>query len=73
MSIDRILSPQITNIVTPSTSQAPMTTGMRTASLNEIWEDLRSGIDSVYQSQHMTKARYMALYSLVEFFNNLFK
>jgi cullin 1 len=63
MSRDRILSPQVTNITSqPSTFTPP---GSRTASLNEIWEDLKTGIESVYQQQTMTKARYMLLYSHV--------
>lgn len=39
--------------------------GMKTASLNEIWEDLKSGIEAVYSQQTMSKPRYMTLYSLV--------
>lgn len=37
--------------------------GMKTASLNEIWEDLKSGIEAVYSQQTMSKPRYMTLYS----------
>lgn len=39
--------------------------GMKTASLNEIWEDLKAGIEAVYSQQTMSKARFMTLYSLV--------
>lgn len=39
--------------------------GMKTASLNEIWEDLKSGIEAVYSQQTMSKPRYMTLYSWV--------
>lgn len=36
----------------------------RTAlSLGDIWEDLCVGIESIYQQQTMSKARYMILYS----------
>lgn len=34
-----------------------------TQSLNDIWKDLSDGIDSIYQQQTMSKARYMILYS----------
>ena len=38
---------------------------VKTASLNEIWQDLKLGIESVYSQQTMSKPRYMTLYSLV--------
>lgn len=38
---------------------------VKAATLIEIWEDLKSGIESVYSQQTMSKPRYMSLYSLV--------
>ncbi len=46
-------------------SNVPITSGVRTASLSEIWEELKNGIESVYSQQTMTKATYMRLYSQV--------
>lgn len=64
------MSPQVSgNGAMPSTSQNTFVSsgsgGMKTASLNEIWEDLKSGIEAVYSQQTMSKPRYMTLYSLV--------
>lgn len=51
-------------VSTASLSQALVSTpGMKTASLNEIWEDLRKGIESVYQQQTMSKSDYIILYT----------
>lgn len=36
---------------------------MKTASLTEIWQDLKAGIEAVYSQQTMSKPRYMTLYS----------
>jgi hypothetical protein len=36
---------------------------LKTATLNDIWDDLKSGIESVYSQQTMSKPRYMNLYS----------
>ena len=36
---------------------------VKAATLIEIWEDLKSGIESVYSQQTMSKPRYMSLYS----------
>lgn len=71
----RGMSPQVLSngSVMPSTS-SNINTGqnnfgsagnMRTASLTEIWEDLKDGIEAVYSQQTMSKPRYMTLYSLV--------
>jgi hypothetical protein len=46
-------------------SNLPLTSGVRTASLSEIWDELKQGIESVYSQQTMTKATYMRLYSQV--------
>jgi hypothetical protein len=43
----------------------PLASGVRTASLTEIWEELRAGIESVYSQQTMPKSTYMQLYSQV--------
>ena len=64
----RGMSPQVSgNGAMPSTSQNTFVSsgsgGMKTASLNEIWEDLKSGIEAVYSQQTMSKPRYMTLYS----------
>lgn len=65
------MSPQVlSNGVMPTTSSNSGQNnfgsgGMKTASLNEIWEDLKSGIEAVYSQQTMSKPRYMTLYSLV--------
>jgi hypothetical protein len=61
----RGMSPQV---MIPSTSSQQQVNnfsngGMKTASLNEIWEDLKEGIEAVYSQQTMSKPRYMALYS----------
>ncbi len=76
MSRDRILSAQTTNIQM-SSSNAPLSFGdsssMKSSTLNEIWEDLRTGIESVYQQQTMPKTRYMMLYTYEMHFFNFFK
>lgn len=44
------------------TKPAPNGSG---AILDEIWDDLRLGIESAYQQQTMSKSRFMILYSYV--------
>ncbi len=80
MNKDRQMSPQVpnnngllsntssnsSNINFNSASISSSTGGLKTASLSEIWDDLKNGIESVYSQQTMSKARYMSLYSLVK-------
>ena len=66
MNRDRILSPQIANIPMSSSQALNDPNNVKSsANLNEIWEDLKTGIESIYQQQTMSKKRYMILYSHV--------
>ncbi len=66
--MNRGYSPHVTsNGIAPSTSQQMASpsavANLKAATLIEIWDDLKSGIESVYSQQTMSKPRYMGLYS----------
>lgn len=63
MNRDRGYSPH--NGISSNTVQMATGANLKQATLNEIWDDLKSGIESVYSQQTMSKPRYMTLYSYV--------